>query len=353
MEKQGKSAPPPCGCGHVFAEDSSVHRHVNSIRQHETTSKEHTEWVNRGRPIPLPICGCGEYIPPAPINQHAGILERHKLGRQHSGWVASGAKPTGPKKQSLLTFGKAAPAAATNLGFAQPLPPLAVQVTGPEIPDLLPLPPELAMQADSLIVGSDPPAPQVPFVLRQDDVATALTAGTTSALSSLPAGAPLLLQPAQRVLDESPSQHNTVLCQGVNLVAKLAWPSPFPDHFSSMQHGTSMFLHVVIGSDGVLRVPGCTGAPPGGVCACNAFYSRSERQLRELRDTSQRDLISSSVKYMWRTPHQLRQALVAKDEVKDALKLQVTALRRAAVTTSQKNQVNSPPVLRVIHPLLP
>ena len=60
-----------------------------------------------------------------------------------------------------------------------------------------------------------------------------------------------------------------------------------------------------------------------------------------LRDKARQDLSATTVPLMWRTHHQMRQTLDAKEITKDALKLQIVSLRRTALRASQNNQVNT------------
>jgi len=106
MSADTESAPPSCGCGHIFAVDNA-NRHANTIEQHRKHSKKHSEWEKQGFPIPILPCSCGETFDRAPSEQHERIISRHKAGNKHTQWVHNGAIPvTSAKKQTQISFGR-------------------------------------------------------------------------------------------------------------------------------------------------------------------------------------------------------------------------------------------------------
>ena len=245
---ESRSAPPPCACGHMYAAVDFVNKHTNTVYEHTTasSSRKHLEWESRGCPIPVPQCGCGESFVPAPMQQHDQIVAKHRGTRRHLDWVAGGEKTIPLNKQAQLSFSSKAVAAPAP--SATEAPPPFMDETSASAPGHHDNP----RSGPSQPTGS-PEHGKASSSISSPPLLQALTGFTERAnassnlkLQELSATAPTMVE------KEMP-------CRGVNLVDKLSWPLPFLDHFAPTQLGTAMFLRTVIASDGVLRIPDCTG----------------------------------------------------------------------------------------------
>ena len=246
---ESRSAPPPCACGHMYAVDF-VNKHTNTVYQHTTasSSRKHLEWESRGCPIPVPQCGCGESFVPAPMQQHDQIVAKHRGTRRHLDWVAGGEKTIPLNKQAQLSFSSKAVAAPAPSATEAPPPFMDDSETSASAP----VHHDNPRSGPSQPTGS-PEHGKASSSISSPPLLQALTGFTERAnassnlkLQELSATAPTMVE------KEMP-------CRGVNLVDKLSWPLPFLDHFAPTQLGTAMFLRTVIASDGVLRIPDCTG----------------------------------------------------------------------------------------------
>ena len=247
---ESRSAPPPCACGHMYAVDF-VNKHTNTVYQHTTasSSRKHLEWESR---VPVPHCGCGESFVPAPMQQHDQIVAKHRGTRRHLDWVAGGEKlfplisrhnfhlvakqsrllhPARQKRLPLL-WTRLQRSSASAPGHHDDNP-----RSGPSQPTGSP---EHGKASSSIS------SPTLLQAFKLTGFTERANASSNLKLQELSATAPTMVE------KEMP-------CRGVNLVDKLSWPLPFLDHFAPTQLGTAMFLRTVIASDGVLRIPDCTG----------------------------------------------------------------------------------------------
>ena len=274
--------------------------------------------------MPLAQCGCGELFAPAPEEQHVRIVDRHKSESKHRAWVASGGRAVTPRKQvSIAAMFSSTSVVASSPASAQRSSSTLHGAPGQALTRAFE---SAAHQPSSMLVTGAPSEPH-----------EALTPPDGEKGASFHVAAHATMQHESIAL----SGHLRP-CRGVNLLQRLDWcpsGSTFLDHFAAAQLQTAALAGVVISSDGYFRSRDCMGPTSTGLCACEDLFRCKQAQLHEMRETAKQSLTASSVKYIWRTTHQLRQALVSKDEARNAMKIQVAALRVSSQRAAHTNQV--------------